>query len=348
MTKRIISFDIGIKHLAYCIIDITENDESKIIDWNVIDVSREKELETTRPVVFETCGYLSENKKKTKKEKTKNGEIIIDKKTKKEKSEKENPEKPEKQEKPEKEIEYKICGKRAKYKKENQCFCETHAKKSDFFLPCKETTFSFLKKSSLKILDQIAEKYCFSWNSSDKINKTEKIDLLYSYLENKSLHKINDVSVSEKKTNQIDLIVIGRNLITYLDPMENILSSVTHVIIENQISPIANRMKTIQGMLAQYFIIKKINHIEFVSSTNKLKEYLGNSDTDYKKNKKFGIIICRKWLETPFFMNWVSFFESHPEKKDDLADSFLQGIWYIRNKLIKNADNLKINNVVLT
>ena len=29
------------------------------------------------------------------------------------------------------------------------------------------------------------------------------------------------------------------------------------VIIENQISPIANRMKTLQGMIAQYFIMKE-------------------------------------------------------------------------------------------
>ena len=34
------------------------------------------------------------------------------------------------------------------------------------------------------------------------------------------------------------------------------IESITHVFIENQISPIANRMKTIQGMLAQYFIMK--------------------------------------------------------------------------------------------
>ena len=30
-------------------------------------------------------------------------------------------------------------------------------------------------------------------------------------------------------------------------------------------------------------------------------------------------------------MNWIEHFEKH-KKKDDLADSFLQGIWYINEK----------------
>ena len=36
-------------------------------------------------------------------------------------------------------------------------------------------------------------------------------------------------------------------------------------------------------------------------------------------------------------------------KKDDLADSFLQGIWYLkRDNIITYADDLKINCVTLT
>ena len=39
-------------------------------------------------------------------------------------------------------------------------------------------------------------------------------------------------------------------------------------------------------------------------------------------------------------MNWKSHFEDH-KKKDDLADSFLQGIWYIENNIL-NAEYLKL------
>ena len=51
-------------------------------------------------------------------------------------------------------------------------------------------------------------------------------------------------------------------------------TDITHVVIENQLSPIANRMKTIQGMLAQYFIMIDENiDIQFISSSNKLKQF---------------------------------------------------------------------------
>ena len=62
----------------------------------------------------------------------------------------------------------------------------------------------------------------------------------------------------------------------------------THVIIENQIRPIANRMKTVQGMLAQHFITIQIPFIDFVSSGNKLKQFEEKSDakTAYQKHKK--------------------------------------------------------------
>src|SRR3990167_9662950 len=38
---KVASFDIGIKHLAYCIID-TENDEIKILNWDVINLLENK------------------------------------------------------------------------------------------------------------------------------------------------------------------------------------------------------------------------------------------------------------------------------------------------------------------
>ena len=52
--------------------------------------------------------------------------------------------------------------------------------------------------------------------------------------------------------------------------------TITHVLIENQISPIATRMKTLQGMLTQYYIDHLENvDITFVSSVNKLKQFQG-------------------------------------------------------------------------
>ena len=57
-------------------------------------------------------------------------------------------------------------------------------------------------------------------------------------------------------------------------------SQLHYVIIENQISPIANRMKSIQGMLTQYFITKDVPHIEYISAINKLSS-LSDKPVEY-------------------------------------------------------------------
>jgi len=134
-------------------------------------------------------------------------------------------------------------------------------------------------------------------------------------------------------------------------------SGLTHVVIENQISPIASRMKTIQGMLSQYFIMRcpRETHIEYVSSANKLRGFTASedevavSDSDieeeekeeqtreqkerfggkhYRLNKMRGIELGRRILsENPEMAAWRDIVEAH-KKKDDLYDALLQGISY--------------------
>jgi hypothetical protein len=93
-------------------------------------------------------------------------------------------------------------------------------------------------------------------------------------------------------------------------------------------------MKTIQGMIAQYFIMRNNNiHIEFVSASNKLKEHLPDEKMDYKQRKKLGIQICLETIHNDFqFKEWETFLNKH-SKKDDLSDCFLQGMWFIKNKI---------------
>ena len=125
-------------------------------------------------------------------------------------------------------------------------------------------------------------------------------------------------------------------------------------------------MKTVQGMLAQYFIM--LNEeiiIEFVSSSHKLKQFtelkidigeqcLQNTEkgekpaqinANYKKHKKDGVYYCSLMIDAnDKFKNWKDSLDT--KKKDDLADSFLQGIWYLKHKnIIMFAEDLKINSV---
>jgi len=110
------------------------------------------------------------------------------------------------------------------------------------------------------------------------------------------------------------------------------LSDIDTILIENQISPIANRMNSIQGMLTQYFIMKNIRNIQYISATNKLKLFT-NAKTTYNERKKLCINITTNILEKKNctnYMHWLDKFNNN-KKQDDLADCFLQGLWYLNS-----------------
>jgi len=316
---KVISFDIGIKNMAYCVLSSTDNTEKPIIihDWNVLSMI-EPENSITYPC---NCSIPGKNKK--------------------------TPSKP--------------CGKKSKYQKDEQYFCERHAKKNtQWIIPTKQHTLSYIKKQKVQDIITICNTHMLLIQHDVKLLKKDKlVEILMSFYQQRCYEPI--VTSKKVNANDVDLICIGKSIKNLFNQLPDI-ETITHVLIENQISPIANRMKTIQGMLAQYFIMKSDNiHIEFVSSSHKLRQFkdisgivptpIQNTITDidktvknpnYKSHKNDGILYTNQILcQNADFNKWSS--AMNTPKKDDLADAFLQGLWYFKNQnIILYADDLNI------
>lgn len=223
-----------------------------------------------------------------------------------------------------------ICDKLAKFGKCGKHYCLKHAKKQDF-----QIKTSKMKTSSINKL-KIGELYTYAETNKIPFQKPIKrqdiLSLIHYHIEATSFETIQTTNASK-----LDLITIGRNIMIKLDEIfcgHHGIETINKVIIENQISPIANRMKTIQGMIAQYFIMR--NHsiqIDFVNASNKLKDETTDlalqAKMKYGDRKKASIQKTLNFVSTDFkYQQWETFFKNH-SKKDDLSDAFLQGLWYI-------------------
>lgn len=224
-----------------------------------------------------------------------------------------------------------LCDKPAKFIKDNKCYCLKHSKKHTLLHPKADLKPSYLNKQNIQSLTEIANKYKVKYDTP--IKKTNLLSLLNNFSENNCFLPIVKTDASK-----VDLVTIGRNIQHKFDEiLEGHLSTIETIIIENQIGPLANKMKTIQGMISQYFIMKNNNiRIDFISAANKLKDYLPKDKKeklDYKQRKKLGIETCLEIVSTDFrFKEWETFFNKHL-KKDDLSDCFLQGMWFIKYKV---------------
>ena len=220
----------------------------------------------------------------------------------------------------------KKCKKFAKYSKTDNYFCKTHAKYEKLRIPSKQHNIKYIKKMKIKEIQE----YCIT-ETIDTTNcklKQQHIDVITNYINDNFF----DV-IQEKNANNMTLIELGKNMLTRFDELFKEYK-IDNVLIENQISPIANRMKTIQGMIAQYFIMRDVSNIDFISAANKLKGHI-EGKTTYGERKKLSIEIVKKQLnENIKLAKWIDIFNNH-KKKDDLADSFLQGLWYLNNQVEK-------------
>jgi hypothetical protein len=294
---KLLSIDVGIKNLAYCLFE-----DGEILLWDVINL----------------CGPLQSCNQ---------------------------------------------CYKEAKYADANDItFCTTHAKKSPYLLPTANLSLKKIKKMKIGDLHQVAADEQLELPAN--VKKDELLKTVLTYMGQKMLTPVSQISA-----NDMNLVKLGTAMRLAFDrDLKLHLASLDCIIIENQISPIANRMKTLQGMIAQYFIMHEKTQIEFVSAANKLrgagppdppsgesgvmneniiqslpstipstlssslpKGGPGVKPPCYADRKKAGIEMTLKYLQQPQYNQWQPHFKQH-KKKDDLADAFLQGKWYLNKK----------------
>jgi hypothetical protein len=269
---KILSIDVGIKNLAFCLFEKSEiSNYFKITKWDIVNISEKESF---------IC---------------------------------------------------KECDKPAKFKKDDDFYCLKHSKKNHLQIPGPEQKKTFINKQKIKKLYEIANSHKIIYEP--KCKKVDLIKKINEYISSNYLENVVSVNASD-----VDLFHIGLHLKNKFNKLFENEENIDHVIIENQISTIATRMKTIQGMIVQYFIMSSIvvGHMEFISSANKLKDCDKKDKSTYSDRKKLGISKCLETITHDFrFSQNVDYFTKH-KKKDDLADSFLQGIYYIR--LLENIE----------
>ena len=279
----LLSFDVGIKNLAYCLLSIAETEDAsennsnhfiEIIKWNIIDLS---------------CDQVEEPDSKTE------------------------------------------------TKVSKQCCCK-----------CKKSATYCTHSNTMLPEDENKLRFCKKHAEESQLPMHPK--LLKSNSKSGHTPYIVPLSVINKKVscNKINIVDLGKNIKRHLDVVfAKHMDKIDAVLIENQIGNLAGRMNVLQGMISQYFIMRNITSIEFISATNKLKLFKtiinkasnvtegGNLDNVlesekklYKMRKDAGKMVCRSLLSFyPKLNEWITTYDKH-KKNDDLADCFLQGYYY--------------------
>lgn len=277
---KILSWDVGIINLAYCLLEYNDN-KYHVIEWGLINLSDKKE-----------------NKKCL------------------------------------------ICQKNAsqQYYDINddnyKCFCKTHIKSYQEPKLPEINKFFTIPDSKINCCqcDKIAKR---TFNHKNYCSNHGR--LFYQ-----KLSKQIKVSTIKKEKNTFDIDKLRFNLVHELDNKPELFIA-EKVLIENQPSLKNPRMKSISSTLYDYYLIRgiidksfnsQINQVKYMSPSNKIKLSKDNKivkeadkSQKYKLTKKLAVDYVKALLDNDL-NNFKEYFLS-VKKKDDLADAFLQGAYYL-------------------
>ena len=155
-----------------------------------------------------------------------------------------------------------------------------------------------------------------------------------SHSKNKQYGKVKKFNNKENS-----IFHVSQNFVKKLNDFNLFDRDITSVIVENQPSLKNPTMKSIQMIVYSYFLINgicnkesSITVLEMINARNKLKVYKGEPiECKYKETYKRNKFLAVKYTEKMIIDEDNNFIEQYSlsKKKDDLADSYLQGIYFI-------------------
>jgi len=357
MTKSI-GWDIGIKNLAYCVLEANvedtietttknsftfNNHKYNICKW--ADISLVTQIESNLAI----AGQVSHINNTLKCCATKNPA-----KQKKQKNQTNKLNQPNQVNQPNQEIENlnpidedesRICGKKAFYAKEELNpdgtyigLCKTH-----------------FKKLAIPKLPELSVKKCFANECKSKPVQVLKSHIFKGYCKKhiNDMHKANTHTDADffkinhaKTTAKFDINQLGIALFQELNKIKEDIVEPSIILLENQ--PVLKNptMKSMQMFLYSYYLMqimdkddlankklqcycasKKLDMIKFLpeDEQTRINTFIETVNNPYQKNKKMSIMMVEVLLKDNTI--WSDFFKSHP-KQDDLADSLLMTLHY--------------------
>ncbi len=362
--RKVLSFDVGIINLAYCLLEINDNDKTfKILSWDIINLAADNRS---------ICSYVKNNKKVC--DKIAKCVVKINKNnckyfckahvTKAELKVHNMDIKYSLINKPEVDLEKcNLCNKKGKYLINviNGQYCEIHRKtimSNNGYLCAAKKCKNIVTKGILVEKSNDDDNNDNNEHEDNKhIEDNQNIEEL-PMMDPENIFEIgwcndhfdenynNYIKKKTKKMSQnsnvIPLSVLSESMFKNLDQIPELLK-VDQVLIENQPALMNPTMKSIAAILFGYFILKGIHEkiktcstiteILFCCPANKIKvgglaanNKLKNTNDDdiYKITKKLGVKYCKALISDN--QEYLNKIESH-KKQDDMADAFLQGFF---------------------
>lgn len=298
---RYLAWDVGIKNLAYNLLEYDPaNKTSKILSWNVINLV---ELEANPHVThFVCCGKNKDGKECTQKV----TKLITDK---------------------------------------SKGYCGRHLDKSIVTTKIPkvcicEHSVTIKKKGEAPIIKPCGKPSVMISKTNPYIGTCQ---MHYKMVTDPDNYYVDFKKIS--RSNKFNLTHLATTLYTELDKIKDVLLPAKEVIIENQ--PVLKNptMKSVQMLLFSWFVMngimpKKLDKIALFNAGKKLEAFDGDkkiaSDkvdhlkSKYKKTKNSSVIFCKELIKDD--KKWMDFLESH-SKKDDLADSYMMNLTYIKKNV---------------